>query len=258
VQASGRLSAVHVGCSGWHYEDWRGRLYPQGMPRRRWLERYSARFDTVEVNTTFYRLVDRTAVERWIEQTPAGFTFAVKASRYLTHVKRLAGIAEGVARFYERIEPLIGAGRLGPVLWQLPESFPRDERRLAKALAVLPQGRHAFEFRHPSWFDQKIYALLEAHGAALVLGDHPERAFQTFEATTDWRYVRFHYGRRGRRGNYSSRELEAWAERVHAWRHSQECYLYFNNDWEGFAPRDALTLRRDLARLASPCGSCSP
>jgi uncharacterized protein YecE (DUF72 family) len=174
----------------------------------------------------------------------------VKASRYLTHVKRLADMGPGVARFYERIEPLQQAGRLGPVLWQLPETFRRDDDRLASALQSLPRGRHAFEFRHSSWFTDEVYELLRAHGAALVIGDHPERPFQSHRATASWRYVRFHYGSRGRGGNYSERELERWAQRLHRWRREGEVFAYFNNDWSAFAPRNAAWLARRLARLA--------
>jgi uncharacterized protein YecE (DUF72 family) len=238
--------ALHVGCSGWNYRSWRGAFYPEGEPARRWLELYAERFDTVEVNTTFYRLVARAAVERWVEQSPAGFCFAVKASRYLTHIKRLAGIREGVGRFYERIEPLAAAGKLGPVLWQLPENFHRDDARLAEALALAPPGRHAFEFRHPSWFAPEVYALLREHGAALVVGDHPERPFQALETTAPFAYARFHYGHRGRRGNYSPAELDEWAGRLRSMRARTELFVYFNNDWEAFAPRNAEALRARL------------
>ncbi len=246
-----RLHPVHVGCSGWNYDDWRGTVYPRGVPARDWLRCYAEQFETVEVNATFYRLIARDAVAHWVEQTPPSFLFAVKASRYLTHVKRLAGIEDGVARFWERVEPLAQARRLAAVLWQLPENFARDDRRLAGALALLPPGRHAFEFRHPSWFHDDVYDLLRDHGAALVLGDHPERPFQTCDATADWRYVRLHYGRRGRRGNYSERELQEWAQRLHMWRAQTEMYVYFNNDWEAFAPRDARLLSAALERPAS-------
>ena len=240
-----------MGCSGWNYSSWRGTFYPPRLPARLWLEHYAACFDTVEVNTTFYRLIAREAVERWITQTPARFLFAVKASRYLTHIKRLTGIGEGLSRFYERIEPLQQAGRLAAVLWQLPETFHRDERRLAETLALLPPGRHAFEFRHPSWFAEPVYELLREHRAALVLGDHPERPFQTFEQTAGWRYVRFHYGSRGRRGNYSPAELDAWARRLGG---EGALLAYFNNDWETFAPRNAIALRE---RLWAGSGSAS-
>jgi uncharacterized protein YecE (DUF72 family) len=244
------LHAAYVGCSGWNYPAWRGELYPPGLPARRWLEHYAERFNTVEVNSTFYRLIARSAVEHWVEQTSPGFVFAVKASRYLTHVKRLAGMERGVAAFYERIEPLARAGRLGPVLWQLPENFHRDNDRLAEALEQLPPGRHAFEFRHRSWFTAEVYALLRRHDAALVIGDHPERRFQTLEATASWRYVRFHYGERGRAGNYSQRELEGWCQRLHRWRADGDVFVYFNNDWNAFAPRNASWVTRRLAQLA--------
>jgi uncharacterized protein YecE (DUF72 family) len=243
---------VRVGCSGWNYKHWRESFYPRGLPASRWLERYAACFDTVEVNTTFYRLISREAVAHWVEQTPEGFAFAVKASRYLTHVKRLADIGQGVERFYERLQPMVDAGRLGPVLWQLPESFHRDDERLAGGLAALPPGSHAFEFRHPSWFAQDVYALLREHGAGLVIGDHPERPFQTEARTAPLLYVRLHYGHRGRRGNYSETELGEWARRIGAWRKDgASVFAYFNNDWEAFAPRNALRLIELLGAAAS-------
>ena len=189
--------STRIGCSGWNYDDWRGRLYPPGVPKRRWLEVYAEHFDTVEVNTTFYRLPKREAVAAWAQQTPADFVFAVKASRYLTHIKRLTDVGEGVRRFYERIDPLIEAGKLGPVLWQLPANFHRDDERLAGWLAALPEGRHTIEFRHPWWFAAEVMAALRAAGVALTIGDHPERPFQTYEATADWRFVRLHYGAPG-------------------------------------------------------------
>ncbi len=183
----------------------------------------------------------------WAEQTPRRFVFAVKASRYLTHVKRLKTIGAGAKRFFDPLEPLVKARKLGPVLWQLPENFQRDDDRLGKALEGLPRGRHCFEFRHPSWFTEEVYALLRRHRAALVIGDHPERPFQTHEITASWTYVRFHYGRRGRRGNYSQRELERWKRRIDSWRSELEVFLYFNNDWEAFAPRDARWLAERLS-----------
>jgi uncharacterized protein YecE (DUF72 family) len=237
---------VRIGCSGWNYEHWRERVYPKGLPPSRWLEHYATLFDTVEVNATFYRLPLRSSVARWLAQTPPEFVFAVKASRYLTHIKRLTDLGPGLARFYERIEPLVESPKLGPVLWQLPERFHRDDDRLAGALQRLPPGRHCFEFRHPSWFVDEVYALLRAHGAALVIGDTPERPFQTHELTADWTFIRFHHGRHGRRGNYSEAELEEWARRIERWRPEVDVYAYFNNDWEAFAVRNGLWLRRRL------------
>lgn len=238
---------LHIGCSGWQYRDWRGPVYPEGCPQRRWLEVYARRFDTVEVNSTFYRLASRDAVARWVQQTPPGFVFTVKASRYLTHMKRLRDMAEGIERFFERIEPLVVAGRLGPVLWQLPESFARDDDRLLAALAVLPPGRHAFELRHPSWFCEPVYDLLRAHDTALAVGDDPRRPWiDEVVLTTGWTFLRFHYGRRGERGNYSEGELREWAARVRALRRDVEVYAYFNNDWEAFAIGNAKRLKRLL------------
>ena len=223
-------------------------MYPPGLPARRWLERYAELFDTVEVTAPFSPLTPRVAVPRGVRHTPQDFVFAATARRYFPHVKRLSNMGDGLARFYERIEPLIEAKRLGPVLWQLPETFHRDGERLATVLATLPAGRHAFEFRHPSWFVPEVYALLREHDAALVIGDHPDRPFQTYEATTDWRYVRFHHGTRGRRGNYSQSELQEWAKRLRSWRAQSDLFIYFNNDWEIFAPRNAAKLRQQLDR----------
>jgi uncharacterized protein YecE (DUF72 family) len=241
-----RPRAVHIGCSGWNYQHWREVVYPKGLPPTRWLEHYASLFDTVEVNNTFYRLPKRESVARWVEQTPEGFVFAVKASRYLTHIKRLTDLGSGVERFYERIEPLLRSPKMGPVLWQLPGSFRRDDDRLGSALRQLPPGRHCFEFRHESWFVPETYELLRAHDVALVIGDHPERPFQAHELTTDWTFIRFHYGHRGHKGNYSQRELEEWAQRIETWRERAEVYVYFNNDWVGFAVKNGLWLKQRL------------
>jgi uncharacterized protein YecE (DUF72 family) len=237
------LRRLRVGCSGWVYRDWRGSFYPKDLPQRRWLERYAEVFDTVEINNTFYRLPSRDAVAGWHEATPAGFTFTVKASRYITHVKRLRQVADGLARLSERIEPIAEAGKLGPILWQLPANFQRDDDRLAAALEALDQGRHCFEFRHPSWFTAPVYELLRAHRAALVVGDHPKWPFQERRLTTDWTVIRFHHGRRGRGGNYSPAELAEWRRRVAQWRRRATVFAYFNNDWKGYAPANALRLR---------------
>jgi uncharacterized protein YecE (DUF72 family) len=214
------------------------------LPARLWLEHYAGVFDTVEINNTFYRLPKRPAVEKWVEQAPPGFVFSVKASRYLTHIKRLSTVAEGTKLLYERLEPLADSPKMGPMLWQLPGNFKRDDERLAGALKALPKGRHCFEFRHPSWFCEDVYKLLRKHRVALVIGDTPERPFQTHELTAKWTFVRFHYGHRGRGGNYSKTELEEWAARIREWREDVEVFAYFNNDWKAYAVRNALELRR--------------
>ena len=237
------MKDLRVGTSGWHYQHWRENFYPPGEPPS--LIRYVERFDTVEINNSFYRLPSAETFQAWRDQTQADFLFAVKASRYLTHVKRLRELPDGLARLEERIAPLREAGKLGPVLWQLPQTFRRDDERLAEALARLPEGRHAFEFRHASWFDEDVYALLRANGAALVVADRKGLPEAPWVDTAGWRYVRLHYGRAGRRGNYSRAELARWADRLR--RHPGEAYVYFNNDWEGFAPQNAAALRSLLA-----------
>jgi len=245
--SAARRRSLRIGSSGWNYKSWKDEFY-EGKPARLWLQHYAQHFDTVEVNNTFYRLPLKPSVARWVAETPPGFLFAIKASRYLTHIKRLKDMRGGLARYYERIEPLVRSPKLGPVLWQLPPTFKRDEDRLASALAALPPGRHCFEFRHASWFVEPVYELLRAHDAALVIGDRPEvKEFQAHVFTADWTFVRFHYGSRGRRGNYSESELEQWARRFEEWNRDVDVLAYFNNDWELFAIRNALWLRRRLS-----------
>jgi uncharacterized protein YecE (DUF72 family) len=239
------VKPVRIGCSGWNYRDWRGVVYPEGLGSARWLRRYAELFDTVEVNATFYRLPKGESVARWVEETPEGFLFAVKASRYLTHVRRLTDLGRGLRRFWEPLAPLRDAGKLGPVLWQFPATFRRDDEKLRGALDALPAGRHCFEFRHPSWFEAEVIDLLEEHGAALAIGDDARRPLPRPRAG-GWIYLRFHYGSRGRSGNYSDSELDVWRRRLAAWRARREVYAYFNNDWRGFAPRNARRLARGL------------
>ena len=190
---------------------------------------------------------------RWVEMTPPGFVFAAKASRFLTHMKRLTDMAQGIERYYERIQPLVDAGKLGPVLWQLPESFARDDERLEGALRALPPGRHCFELRNPSWFCEPVYELLRSFGVALAVGDDPRRPWiDDVVLTADWTFLRFHYGRLGERGNYSDAELRTWAARIGALRRSVEVYAYFNNDWEAFAPANATRMRELLGLQPQP------
>lgn len=218
------------------------------MGTGRWLGRYAEVFDTVETNSTFYRLPTRKAVEGWAAQTPDGFLFAVKVSRYVTHVKRLRELEPALERFEEPIEPLAERHKLGPLLWQLPESFHRDDERLAETLTALRRkdGRaHAFEFRHRSWFCEPVYELLRAHGAALVVGDHPQRPFQARELTASFVYLRLHLGR-GRFGCYSERQIAEWAAQVRDWRKGRDVFVYFNNDGHGCAVYNAVALARAL------------
>jgi uncharacterized protein YecE (DUF72 family) len=237
---------VLIGCSGWNYDHWRnGVFYPPRLPASTWLSFYAERFSTVEVNASFYRLPRRETVARWKAEPPDDFVFSVKVSRYLTHVKRLRETETHVTVLMERIEPMLGSPKLGPMLWQLPATFRRDDERLATSLADFPRGvRHAIEFRHESWFADEVLELLRARDVALVIADGPAvRAFQRHELTAEFTYVRLHHGARGRRGNYSPSELEAWAGRIASWASGGDVFVYFNNDWEGFAPTNAASLR---------------
>jgi uncharacterized protein YecE (DUF72 family) len=240
---------IRVGCSGWNYAHWRnGVFYPPRCPTRDWLTYYAATFSTVEVNSTFYRLPRRAAVQRWVEQTPASFIFAVKTSRYLTHIKRLRELPAHLEKLLDCLEPLWDASRLGPLLWQLPPTFQRDDERLATALSQLPtELRHAFEFRHPSWFCEPVYDLLREHGAARVIADRPEiHTHQAREMTADFTYLRFHSGSPKHGGSYTPTQLRRWATAIRAWSVEGDVYAYFNNDWEGYAINNAQTLQRRL------------
>jgi uncharacterized protein YecE (DUF72 family) len=248
------MKDVRIGCSGWVYASWREGIY-EGVPQARWIECYAEVFDTVEVNATFYRLIKRSTVEGWVERTPPGFLFAVKGSRYLTHIRRLREIEQGLERFWEPLEPLRESGKLGPVLWQLPGSFHRDDDVLAAALEQLPRpARHCFEFRHPSWFEPAVMRLLESHGASLVIPHDGRRPLPQARPVGEVAYLRLHHGARGRNGNYSASELDEWRRRIAAWRARRDVFAYLNNDWEEFAPPNAIDLRRGLTGAAAGVG----
>jgi uncharacterized protein YecE (DUF72 family) len=241
------VKPIHVGCSGWSYAHWRnGVFYPARLPAREWLPYYARHFDTVEVNATFYRLPKVSTAAGWVERTPPGFVLAVKASRYVTHVKRLNGLGESVDILLDRIRPLVDSPKLGPILWQLPPDFTRDDDRLARALDELPLAlRHAFEFRHESWFVEDTYRLLRQHGVALVVADRAGApGLRQEELTADFAYVRLHAGPHG--GNYSHAELGAWKRRVEGYARSAEVFVYFNNDWHGYAVENAFYLQGTL------------
>jgi uncharacterized protein YecE (DUF72 family) len=232
------VRTVHVGTSGWQYDDWRGRFYPEGLPQRKWLEFYSTHFRTVEVNNSFYRLPERETFERWRDQTPSGSIVAVKASRFITHLKRLRDPEEPVALLWERATGL--GDRLGPVLFQLPPRFPVEVERLRRLLAALPTGmRPAFEFRDRSWYTDDVFLLLDGAGAALVWPDRPGTR-PMLPALGGWLYVRFHQGT-ARGPGYRRDKLRRWASRIAA-ADAEEAFVYFNNDQTGAAIRDARTM----------------
>ncbi len=245
------MTTLHVGCSGWNYAHWRGgAVYPEGCPPSRWLPTYAQWFDTVEVNATFYRLTKPHVVARWLEQTPEDFLFTIKGSRYLTHIRRLQEREQGIDRFYAGIEPLIGHPKMGPVLWQLPPDFKRDDERLIAWLETIdntPTRRHTIEFRHETWYVDPVFDLLREHNVALAIGDRPNLPQPpTLEPTADFAFIRFPYGARGRRGNYSDSELVEWARRIEVLASDVDVFAYFNNDWEGFAVANGKRLRRLL------------
>ena len=238
---------IHIGTSGWQYRDWRGVLYPEGLPQSRWLERYVQEFSTVELNNSFYRLPSRETFEKWRRTTPADFTFVVKASRYLTHLKRLRDAEDGVRLFWSNATGL--GDKLGPVLFQLPPRFPVDVPRLRTFRSWLPEGiRAAWEFRDRSWWIDDVFRLLDEHGDAFVLPDRP--GFRgPLVVTGGWSYVRFHQGSR-HGSDYRRDKLHTWAERL-AELPASEIWVFFNNDPGGAAVRDARFLREILAeRLA--------
>ena len=236
---------ARVGCSGWEYKHWRGTFYPADLPRTEWFAYYASRFDTVEINNSFYRLPERSTFAAWRTRAPQEFEFAVKASRFLTHMKKLKDPEEPVHRLFSRMRGL--GDRLGPVLYQLPPGWKVNVERFTQFLDVLPQeARHVVEFRDPSWYDPAIYRLLEERGIALCLHDMPGSA-PARERVGPFVYVRFHGATSKYGGGYSEDSLRGWAEWLNARRDAGcDVYAYFNNDAGGHAPRDATTLRRVL------------
>jgi uncharacterized protein YecE (DUF72 family) len=237
---------IRIGCSGWQYRHWRGRFYPRDLPQERWLEHYAGAFDTVELNNSFYRLPEADAFAAWARRVPAGFLFAVKASRYLTHLKRLREPREPLDRLWSRAKHL--DDHLGPMLYQLPTGWRVDRDRLASFLEALPRGRQAVEFRDRSWYVSEVLAMLERADVALCLHDMPESASAP-KPIGQFVYVRFH-GPTGRyQGSYSGQMLAAWADRLADWADAgRPAYAYFNNDVGGHAVRDAQRLRDMIAR----------
>ena len=238
---------AHVGCSGWMYKDWRDVVYPAGLPQRLWFQHYATLFDTVEINNTFYRLPPPSTVEKWAEQAPDGFVYAVKLGQFGSHRMKLRDAATWLPNHLDRVERL---GRcLGPTLVHLPPKWKRNVERLEEFFAVAPDRlRWAVEIREPSWLHDDVFALLAKHGAALcihdLLPDHP------WELTTDWTYVRFH-GPDALRvkyvGEYGPDRLRGPAARLGAWLDDgADVYAYFNNDYHGYAVRDATWLGGEL------------
>jgi uncharacterized protein YecE (DUF72 family) len=242
---------VRVGCSGWQYKHWRGDFYPADLPTSRWFHWYAQTFDTVEINNSFYRWPDPETFDKWREQAPRRFIYAVKAARFLTHMKKLKDPDEPVRRTFENASHL--GLHLGPVLYQLPPRWPVNIDRLQAFLKTLPKGRlHTIEFREPSWYSDDVFDLLRKYRVALCLHDMQGSATGKM-AIGPFIYVRFHFGTQRYGGAYEDGRLNEWA----VWlsecaQRGMNVFAYFNNDVGGHAPRDAVRLRdRIMARLQS-------
>jgi uncharacterized protein YecE (DUF72 family) len=234
---------IRIGTSGWHYDDWSGRFYPESLPQPEWLSFYARHFDTVEINNTFYHQPEDKTFDDWMRQAPQDFVFAVKANRYLTHLKRLKEPRQPLQRFLRGAKRL--KGHLGPILYQLPPNWNPNFERLERFLQALPPGlQHVMEFRSRDWLCDRTYGLLRDHGVGLCVHDllrrHPRRA------TADLVYLRFHGSGRRYGGRYRTRRLRSWAEWIESLRDAHDVYAYFNNDLDGHAIEDARRLRQLL------------
>ncbi len=238
------VARYYIGTSGWHYDHWREKFYPKDLAKSKWLEFYSGHFSTVELNNSFYHLPSEKAFTNWKGSSPPEFVFSVKVSRFITHIKRLRNAAEPMANFMSRVRLL--ERKLGPLLYQLPQNMKRDDQRLEDFLKMLPKDTgHVFEFRHNSWFDDGVFKLLRHYNAGFCIYDMP--GFSTpVIATSDFAYIRFHGSQWLYGGSYSDEELEGWTQKI-VELGVKVVYAYFNNDAEGFAIKNALTLKRLLA-----------
>jgi uncharacterized protein YecE (DUF72 family) len=234
-----------IGTSGWHYDDWRGRFYPEKLPKAKWLEFYSGHFNTLELNNSFYHLPSEAAFDNWYHASPPDFVFAVKVSRFITHIKRLKDCEDAIGNFMSRARLL--KEKLGPLLYQLPPGLHRDDDRLEAFLQKLPRDlKHTIEFRHQSWFEDDVFKILRSYHTGFCVFDMPKLTSPLL-ATTNFAYVRFH----GRQGLYSSRytdeEMADWAEKIAGLsKKAESVNIYFNNDVAGYALENAQTIREYL------------
>jgi uncharacterized protein YecE (DUF72 family) len=236
---------IRIGTSGWHYPHWRGPFYPHELPSEAFLRRYAETFDTVEANATFYRLPSEATVAAWRAAVPDRFVFAVKASRFITHMKKLRGVDDALATFLSRVR--VFGDTLGPVLFQLPPRWRLDAERLATFVAALPPGlRSAFEFRDETWFDERAYQVLRGHGTAFCVYDLAGRE-SPLVVTADFVYLRLHGPGAAYGGDYTVPMLTRWARVIGGWAaQGKDVYCYLDNDAGGYAPKNAVTLRRML------------
>lgn len=235
-------AGYYIGTSGWHYDHWRARFYPEKLAKVRWLDFYAGYFDSVELNNSFYRLPSEAAFDNWRCSSPDNFIFAVKASRFITHIKGLKNTEEPLDTFIARAKFL--AEKLGPLLYQLPPNLHRNDEVLEAFLATLPQGiKHVMEFRHHSWLDDEVFAILRKYNVGLCIFDMPELSCPVV-ATAGFAYVRFHGAGALYSSCYSDDELASWAEKIAGLASNLKViYIYFNNDVNAYAIRNAITLR---------------
>jgi uncharacterized protein YecE (DUF72 family) len=239
-------SQIHVGCSGWVYKHWRGTFYPEGLAQKRWFERYAEEFDTVEINNSFYRMPPAQTFDKWHDQAPTCFRYAVKANRFITHMKKLRDCEDALDTFLGLARRL--KAFLGPILYQLPPSLHKDLPRLDAFLKQLPRSiEHVVEFRHKSWYDEEALALLDHRGVGFVTHDLVGLKSPRW-ASGRTAYVRFHGTKSKYRGRYSDEQMHNWAEWLRDQRaQGRSAWAYFNNDIGGDAIEDARNLKRRLA-----------
>ena len=236
------MAYLRIGCSGFLYDHWRGNFYPEDLSKNHWIEYYCRRFSTVELNVTFYRLPERETFAKWYAATPDDFVFSLKASRFITHVKKLKDCSEPIEAFFSRAAVL--KEKLGIILWQLPPTFNADLNRMQEFLEILKpyNTRNAFEFRNKTWMNKKVYTVLEKENAGLCIADHPE-FLKKLPVTSDFIYMRKH----GQEGSYStdyppeSLREDAKLLRAHL-KKKRDVFVYFNNDVLGYAPKNAAEL----------------
>jgi uncharacterized protein YecE (DUF72 family) len=234
---------IRIGTSGWQYDHWRGSFYPEELPKTGWLEHYATHLGCVEVNNSFYNLPSEATLAEWRDGTPDGFRFAVKASRYITHMKKLKDPEEPVTRFLERVSVL--EEKLGPILFQCPPNWGADPGRLEAFCQTLPDGhKYTFEFRDPSWHDDAIYDILARHGYAFCIFDIGDQQSPR-QVTTDLVYVRLHGPGEPYQGSYDDEALAGWLGAFSTWaRQGKDVWCFFDNDQEGYAAQNALRARQ--------------
>jgi uncharacterized protein YecE (DUF72 family) len=243
---------IRIGTSGWHYKHWIGRYYPENIKPPEMLDYYTRDFDTVELNNTFYHLPKETSFDSWRASVPSNFLFAVKGSRFLTHMIKLKDADRGISNFLPRAQRL--GRKLGPILWQLPPKWNVNVERLEEFLSKLPRGgRYAFELRNATWMTDRVYEVLRKHNAAFCI--YELAGYQSpIELTAKWTYVRLHGPTQFKyQGSYSDAQLSKWAQRIEDWtRNLDRVYVYFDNDDSAYAVNNALTLKRLVSASSRP------